>query len=580
MTSGPPPSAAGPSQTADGGHTDSPEVTNSVSTSLQIPTFLTGQSTPALTGVPSPSSSVSGCPQYSPSGTLLQPAQSPYGALRLAQDPITPQYAHQFPPQASGPAVIPARNPSQTTKPAPSGTAAYSAAQTQGQNMIQPPSYTYYNYPINGWGNAWSVGAYPYGATGTYQYSYPHSQSLSQVSPNTHPYYSVTGQVQPKPKTPSPSPSPSPPPEYHKQWDAVIKTFLSSIGFTQAVRGFEADMIVMNPEWERKKVPEALGSLMKDLLKLGESKDDDKDDDRPRERSLDERKLDYLHLVNGAEPRSQTSITKSISRFLAQNRARNDASNRQEFLQSLAEKRRRLNENGDFESSEAIPSCARTDAKTQNRDLQMKYDIAKNEDGPLRRTLKSSVAPGASSTNSPEKPKHPEGSGAIESTVYVPTAERYPALDERLGNIETHLAVRYVPSLPRSLLDRLKFLEDHIIQLEKEYPPWAALHFNQPNRGWPPPPRPTPIIVPSHLTSTAAPENSTNVIPSTNSSMPYVQFPSSASTIPLAAEDAEQSATKNKGGSGRKKSSLHRAVMEKLEVQKAMNDLAGIGGDG
>lgn len=161
------------------------------------------------------------------------------------------------------------------------------------------------------------------------------------------------------------------------------------------------------------------------------------------------RRRQYVLLSFGCNTRHSldycvhAQITKSISRFLAQNRARNDASNRQEFLQSLAEKRRRLNENGDFESSEAIPSCARTDAKTQNRDLQMKYDIAKNEDGPLRRTLKSSVAPGASSTNSPEKPKHPEGSGAIESTVYVPTAERYPALDERLGNIETHLAVRY-----------------------------------------------------------------------------------------------------------------------------------------
>ena len=40
-----------------------------------------------------------------------------------------------------------------------------------------------------------------------------------------------------------------------------------------------------------------------------------------------------------------------------------------------------------------------------------------------------------------------------------------------------------VPSAPLSLLERLRFLEDHIVHLEKEYPPWAALHFNQPNRG-------------------------------------------------------------------------------------------------
>lgn len=123
------------------------------------------------------------------------------------------------------------------------------------------------------------------------------------------------------------------------------------------------------------------------------------------------------------------------------------------------------------------------------------------------------------------------------------------------------------------MLARLQFLEDHIIQLEKEYPPWAALHFNQPNRGvssrgdtfpysltmcsqWPPPPRQTPIIVPSHLTAKdASVERST------------------VSTNPLSnADEAAGALTK---GKNKNKSSLHRAVMEKLEVQKAMNDLAG-----
>jgi len=40
-----------------------------------------------------------------------------------------------------------------------------------------------------------------------------------------------------------------------------------------------------------------------------------------------------------------------------------------------------------------------------------------------------------------------------------------------------------VPSPPVSLLDRVRFIEDHIMRLERDYPPWAALHFNQPNRG-------------------------------------------------------------------------------------------------
>jgi hypothetical protein len=40
-----------------------------------------------------------------------------------------------------------------------------------------------------------------------------------------------------------------------------------------------------------------------------------------------------------------------------------------------------------------------------------------------------------------------------------------------------------VPSPPASLLHRIRFVEDHIVQLEREHPPWAALHFNQPRRG-------------------------------------------------------------------------------------------------
>lgn len=139
------------------------------------------------------------------------------------------------------------------------------------------------------------------------------------------------------------------------------------------------------------------------------------------------------------------------------------------------------------------PSCARTDAKTQNRDLQMKYDIAKNEDGPLRKTMKASMTTNTSDTQTFQRTSSP---------VDVPTKERYPALDERIKDIETHVSVKYgeqrtilsyhqcaynepflVPSPPRSLLDRLRFVEDHLIHLEKEYPPWAALHFTQPRRG-------------------------------------------------------------------------------------------------
>ncbi|KAF7985046.1 hypothetical protein HWV62_8885 [Athelia sp. TMB] len=273
-------------------------------------------------------------------------------------------------------------------------------------------------------------------------------------------------------------------------------------------------------------------------------------------RTLDERKLEYAHFNKGVEPRSPTSINKSISAFLAQNRARNDASNRAEFLLSLAEKRAKLRpDSADTQMVNADPpaSCARTDARKIDRDVQMRYDIAKNEEGPLRRTV--GKAPANEDVKGKGKAKEvPDVAGTAERDV---TAERYPALDERLANAETHLAVRYVPSPPHSLLDRLRFLEDHITHLEKEYPPWAALHFNQPHRGWPPPPRPTPIIVPSHLTSSAPTDSM------------------SAPTSSVALQVGSNGAGGTKGKAKNPKSSLHRAVMERLEVQKARSDLAG-----
>ncbi|KAK0503706.1 hypothetical protein EDD18DRAFT_473941 [Armillaria luteobubalina] len=51
-----------------------------------------------------------------------------------------------------------------------------------------------------------------------------------------------------------------------------------------------------------------------------------------------------------------TTLTKSISQYLSCNCARNDASNRAEFLRPPPD-----------------TSCARTDVKILNRDTQMKY---------------------------------------------------------------------------------------------------------------------------------------------------------------------------------------------------------------
>ena len=175
----------------------------------------------------------------------------------------------------------------------------------------------------------------------------------------------------------------------------------------------------------------------------------------PPERPLEERKLDYVRVERGAEARLPSAVSsrsrpmrshfhleslqvnKSISELLARNRARNDASNRAEFLHT----HRRLHTGeasevlrpGDGESEEVeYASCARADARTVDRDVMMKFDIAKNEEGPLRRTLRVELK----DENNRHADKTIEGDHSV-------TASRHPGLDERLKNLETHLAMRY-----------------------------------------------------------------------------------------------------------------------------------------
>jgi len=130
--------------------------------------------------------------------------------------------------------------------------------------------------------------------------------------------------------------------------------------------------------------------------------------------------------------------------------------------------------------------------------------------------------------------------------------------------------VRYVPSPSASLFHRIKVVDAHLIQLEREYPPWAALHFNQPRRGWPPPPRLTPVIVPSHLTAKAA----VDLSPVSSSAAAE----SSMSPVPTTYSGKAATEVRTKGRGSR--SSLHRAVLEELEVQRAIEVLKGECEDG
>lgn len=82
----------------------------------------------------------------------------------------------------------------------------------------------------------------------------------------------------------------------------------------------------------------------------------------------------------------------------------------------------------------------------------MKYDIAKNEEGPLRRTTNANASANTSGNASGLDATKYEAGEDVSADMGVGvgtdgkesvTPERYPPLDERLKNLETHLAVRY-----------------------------------------------------------------------------------------------------------------------------------------
>lgn len=38
------------------------------------------------------------------------------------------------------------------------------------------------------------------------------------------------------------------------------------MGLTQALRGFEIDMLVLNPDWEKERIPVAMATLVRNLV--------------------------------------------------------------------------------------------------------------------------------------------------------------------------------------------------------------------------------------------------------------------------------------------------------------------------
>ncbi|KAI9310756.1 hypothetical protein BX666DRAFT_2021610 [Dichotomocladium elegans] len=148
---------------------------------------------------------------------------------------------------------------------------------------------------------------------------------------------------------------------------------------------------------------------------------------------------------------SKKQVEQRIQTFIAAKQAEVDASNRTEFLNRA-------------DPTSTDITCARADAREINRNIQMKFDIVNNEDGPLARsTLSSSSVP----KTGQEKQISDEGHC------------------ERIDNISAHLNLVFDTKADppfTSVPERLRVLEDRLMAIERENPPWAAAHFAQPNQ--------------------------------------------------------------------------------------------------
>ena len=136
------------------------------------------------------------------------------------------------------------------------------------QNTASVP---YYGHPH--WqGQPWPLSSYQYNAAYQQQYPQPHLYQPAQFQ-QYHPHARVsvpppstrppapqkpTVKKKARPRTPSPSP---PPKEFPRYWDAALKAFCLAVGLSQCLAGLEADILVMNPDWEKKVLPEALREL-------------------------------------------------------------------------------------------------------------------------------------------------------------------------------------------------------------------------------------------------------------------------------------------------------------------------------
>ncbi|KAJ1680328.1 hypothetical protein EV182_000238 [Spiromyces aspiralis] len=149
---------------------------------------------------------------------------------------------------------------------------------------------------------------------------------------------------------------------------------------------------------------------------------------------------------------SKIEIGQRIEKFIEEGRAVINESNKVEFLESP------------YPYNEG--SSARVNVSSLDRSVQMIHGVVNNAHTILSR---SNPNDGGSASQAQSDP--------------VPTEHDQETLfKERIGNIQEHLDIILRPQESFTLTERIKLIEDTIINLERDFPTWSYIHFNQPGR--------------------------------------------------------------------------------------------------
>jgi hypothetical protein len=155
-----------------------------------------------------------------------------------------------------------------------------------------------------------------------------------------------------------------------------------------------------------------------------------------------------------------------INSYIQKKKFENNESNKKEFIDQVKYKKE---------------ECSRTCPMKINRNQQLKLNIIKNEVGPLDRSVADSNNNNNNNKNNSSSNNHNNnGDKEKDRSKRRKINDNDNGLNERINNIKEHLNI--VTPLPPKLYERVKVLEDKIIKIEHDYPTWASVHFNQPNK--------------------------------------------------------------------------------------------------